>query len=128
MELPEKNGDEKLAMISRVNKKKTELEEKAKALAGQTDKVILNAVAIAGTLALTFFIVRSIAGRSSKKSKGEKAGEIIESKDSEGNDQSLLSVIGSRIAEGATIFLLGLAKEQLAGYLKSRQRENENPQ
>jgi hypothetical protein len=128
MQLPEKNESEKMAMISRVNQKKTELEEKAKALAGQTDKVILNAAVIVGALTLTFFVVRSIAGRSSKKSKEEKADETTPVKVSEGNEQSLLSTVGSRVAEGAVIFLLGLAKEQLTGYLKSRQKENENPQ
>ena len=128
MQLPEKNESEKMAMISRVNQKKTELEEKAKALSGQTDKVILNAAVIVGALTLTFFVVRSIAGRSSKKSKEEKPDETTPVKVSEGNEQSLLSIVGSRVAEGAVIFLLGLAKEQLTGYLKSRQKENENPQ
>jgi len=128
MQLPEKNESEKMTMISRVNQKKTELQEKAKALAGQTDKVILNAAVIVGALMLTFFVVRSIAGRSSKKSKEEKSGEATEVKSSEGNEQSLLSTVGSRVAEGAVIFLLGLAKEQLTTYLKARQKENENPQ
>lgn len=126
MELLEKNDPEKMEMVSRVNRKKTELEEKAKALAGQTDKVILNAVAIVGALAITFIIVRNIAGRSSKKSKQEKPDGAASVPDSSGTEPSLLTTIGSRIAEGATIFLLGLAKEKLTEYLKSRQQENEN--
>lgn len=127
MELLEKNDPEKMAMVSRVNQKKTDLEEKARALAGQTDKVILNAVAIVGALAITFIIVRNIAGKSDKKSKKEKADSAPAAQDSSGTEPSLLATIGSRIAEGATIFLLGLAKDKLTEYLKSRQQENENP-
>jgi len=126
MELLESNDPQKISLINRVNQKKSELEEEASTLAKRTDKILLNALVIGGTLALTFFIVRNLSKGSSKKEKQED----IESKDcinqQKENQSSVISEIGSRLAEGAVLFLLGLAKDKLSEYLNSREKGNEH--
>lgn len=123
MELSAKNDLVKSELEDRVKRKQFEMQEEASNLARQSDKMIKNALIIGGALVLTFFVVRSLTGKSTKK---------IEKKDSSPSDPeassappSMIAEIGSRIAEGAVIFLLGLAKEQLSEYLKSRRKENE---
>lgn len=112
------------ALLQRVNLKKSEMEEEAAKLSNQSDKMIKNALIIGGALVVTFFVVRSLTGKSSKKN--DKELNPQDSSDQEPAGSSMISEIGSRVAEAAVVFLLGLAKEQLSGYLKSRQKENEN--
>lgn len=124
MEFLQGSNKEMSALLQRVNQKKSEMEEEASKLSRQSDKLIKNALIIGGALVVTFFVVRSLTGKSSKKN--EKELNPQDSSDQEPTGSSMISEIGSRVAEAAVVFLLGLAKEQLSGYLKSRQKENEN--
>jgi len=124
MEFLQGSNKEMSALLQRVNLKKSEMEEEAAKLSNQSDKMIKNALIIGGALVVTFFVVRSLTGKSSKKN--DKELNPQDSSDQEPAGSSMISEIGSRVAEAAVVFLLGLAKEQLSGYLKSRQKENEN--
>lgn len=128
MELLENSDEEKIMLVNRVNEKKFELEEEAKGLAKKGDKILLNALVIGGTLALTYFIIRNISKGSEKQTAKEEKIGSEHSNHKENNQASLISEIGSRVAEGATLFLLNLAKDKLTEYLKSRQKENEHSQ
>lgn len=125
MELLESNDPQKISLINKVNQKKNELEEEATALSKSTDKLLLNALVIGGTLALTFFIVRNLSKGSSKKEKQEEIETNESTNASKENQTSVISEIGSRLAEGAVLFLLGLAKDKLSEYLNSREKGNE---
>ena len=126
MELLESNDPQKISLINKVNQKKNELEEEASALSKRTDKLLLNALVIGGTLALTFFIVRNLSKGSSKKEKQEEIETNESTNASKENQSSVISEIGSRLAEGAVLFLLGLAKDKLSEYLNSREKGNEH--
>lgn len=126
MGLSSKNDLEKSELEGRVKRKQIEMQEEASNLARQSDKMIKNALIIGGALVLTFFVVRSLTGKSSKKI--EKEESPLSDSEASSSQPSMIAGIGSRIAEGAVIFLLGLAKEQLSEYLKSRRKENEYSQ
>jgi len=126
MELLESRDQEKNMLMNRVNEKRFELEEEAKDLAKRGDKILLNALVIGGTLALTYFIIRNISKGSGNKTPKEVTNDAEHTARTEHNQASIISEIGSRVAEGATLFLLNLAKDKLTEYLKSRQRENEH--
>ena len=126
MELLESNDPQKISLINKVNQKKNELEEEASALSKRTDKLLLNALVIGGTLALTFFIVRNLSKGRSKKEKQEEIETNESTNASKENQSSVISEIGSRLAEGAVLFLLGLAKDKLSEYLNSREKGNEH--
>lgn len=128
MELLESSDPQKISLINKVNQKKNELEEEAAALAKRTDKLLLNALVIGGTLALTFFIVRNLSKGSSKKERQEDSEPQGLSANSKDAQPSVISEIGSRLAEGAAVLLLGLAKDKLSDYLRSREKENEHTQ
>lgn len=126
MGLSANNNLEKSELEDRVKRKQFEMQEEASNLARQSDKMIKNALIIGGALVLTFFVVRSLTGKSSKKI--EKKESAPSDPEASSSQPSMIAGIGSRIAEGAVIFLLGLAKEQLSEYLKSRRKENEYSQ
>lgn len=123
MELMEGTDKERSLLLQKINQKKSEIEEEATKLTRQSEKMIRNALVIGGALVVTFFVVRSLTAKSSKKDENDSI--MTDSAEKESKGSSLISEIGSRIAEAAVVFLLGLAKEQLSGYLKSREKENE---
>lgn len=123
MEMTEGTDKERSLLLHRINQKKSEMEEEATKLTRQSDKMIRNALVIGGALVITFFIVRSLTAKSSKKE--EKESIVGDSTEKGNSSSSFISEVGSRVAEAAVVFLLGLAKEQLSGYLKSREKENE---
>jgi len=135
MELLEMQDPEKKRLMDEANKHKAAISADVHAVSERTETIIKNALLIGGALALTYALVRSFSGGKSKKKKSKAikivtqtpqeaaSGTVAKAED---ESESLLSQIGIKIANEATLFLLNLAKEKLTEYLQSGKESNEN--
>jgi hypothetical protein len=128
MELLDNDDDLKRDLLRKSAKHREEIEGEVKLITENTEKVIVNALIIGGSLALTYFLVRQLSGTSRKKTKGRRKsiklvhaeapavmeGENIEEPSSLG----VIGQVGGALATQASMFLLNLAKEKLVEYLK----------
>ena len=131
MELLESQDPEKKKLIETSDRHKRALEKEVSALAQKADKMVTNALIIGGSLALTYFLISSISSSRKKKKKNKqkaqgKAMEGDEEMSEEDHNPSILSQIGTRVLNEASVILLDIAKEKLAEYLESRKNTDEN--
>jgi hypothetical protein len=134
MELLETN-DAKGLLLKKSAKHKKSLEDEAKLLSENAEKIVTNAFIIGGTLALTYFVITRFSKSKSKgKSKAkkikvikEREGNVEEASFDNGSDESVVAKIGSAIAAQATVFLLGLAKDKLSAFLQSNFQKEAEP-
>lgn len=130
MELLETQDPEKKRLIETSNRHREELERELDDMGDRSQKMLKNALIIGGALALTYIVVSQISHRKSKKKKSKTVAPENSAKqvheDEEDHSPSIFSEIGTQVASAATVFLLDLAKEKLADYLKSNKRKDEN--
>jgi hypothetical protein len=89
--------------------------------------MIINGLIIAGSLAITYFIISQWGGRKSKKKKAKaKEKEPAAETDDALDEPSLISQIGHKVINQASIILLDIVKEKLLEYLDSRKKGDEN--
>lgn len=134
MELLESQDPEKKKLIETSDRHKRELEKEVHDLTKKTERVLTNALIIGGSLALTYFVISSLSGKKKrKKNKAAKARAASASPD--GIDEeleeadygpSIVSQIGTRVLNQATVMILQIAKEKLFEYLESRKKADEN--
>lgn len=130
MEILEKQDPEKKRLMDEANKHKQNLTKDVRLVSEQTEKMVTNALIIGGALALTYFLISELGSKSKKKKlksvklvthapvQTSPEEEIVES-------NSILSQIGTKIANEATVFLLNLAKEKLNEYLQANKKSDE---
>jgi hypothetical protein len=126
MELLETNDPKNLLLKKSARHKKL-LEDEVKLLSENTEKLVTNALIIGGTLAVTYFLVRQFSKSKSKKKSKTKKIHLIKGSEAkvetpsvqEESEPGIVSQIGSALAAQATVFLLGLAKDKLSGYLQT---------
>ncbi|MCU0419377.1 MAG: hypothetical protein MUC38_06935 [Cyclobacteriaceae bacterium] len=124
MELLEVQDPEKKRLIESSERHKRELEREVKAISERTETIAKNALIIGGVLALTYLLI-SQAGRDKPRKRKERAlGQEEETEDFGPATPSLLSQIGSRVVDQATLILLDVAKQKLTEFLHSRKHEN----
>ncbi|QSE98616.1 hypothetical protein [Fulvivirga lutea] len=117
------NSKVKLESLSEEHEK--ELEKELEALTEKGRQLATNALMIAGGLALSYLVFKSIfSSEPKKKKKKVKRTEAIEGEAIE-TEASMFGQIGSALAKEATVFLLGIAKEKLVEYLNSRNESAE---
>ena len=142
MEILEKQDPEKKRLMDEARKHKEAISGDIHSVSESTEKMITNAVVIGGALALTYLLVRQLSGGKSlpcrqagKKKKSKTVKLIAQSaqqedaspeQETEDVGESLLSQIGTKIANQATLMLLNLAKEKLSEYLQSRKESHED--
>jgi hypothetical protein len=134
MEILEMQDPEKKRLMDEAKKHKDAITGDVRAVSERTETIIKNALLIGGALALTYVLVRSFSGGKSKKKKSKTVKLITQApqestatdEEIDDDDNSLLSQIGTKIANEATVLLLDLAKEKLAEYLQSRKQPNED--
>ena len=127
MELLENQNPERRKLMEASDRYKRELQNDINEISVKTEKVITNALVIGGTLALTYFIVNQLTSnyKRPRKKKGSVSKEQpaeIEAEEIE--EPSLLSKLGTKLVDQATILLLDIAKEKLAEYIQSKKRED----
>jgi hypothetical protein len=132
MELLEAQDPEKRKLLETSERHRRELEREVTDIGQRTEQVVTNALIVGGALALTYIIVRQFSkGKSGKKkhkkkkSSAESNGVVEESQISLAPEQpSLLSEIGNKVINQATLILVDLAREKLMEYLESRKRND----
>lgn len=134
MELLEIQDPEKKKLIESSERHKRALEKELSLLAEKKTRMVTNALVIGGTLALTYFVISSIAKKKRKKKKlrlaaiKEETGadhEDLEVEEEE-KEPSELGKMGIHLLTQVSAMLLGLAREKLSEYLESRKKNNEH--
>ena len=132
MEILEKQDPEKRRLMDEAKRHKENLTQDVRLVSQETEKIVTNALIIGGALALTYFLINELGSKSKKKK--SKAVKLVTQAPAESNaddepevNDSILSQIGNKIANEATVFLLNLAKEKLNEYLQSGKKpEHQN--
>ena len=129
MELLETTDPDKKRLIEASDRHKREMEKEVKSISDKTEKMLINGLIIGGSLVLTYYLISQWGGKKkSRKKKGkEKAAVNVEVEDDEEEDvvaaPSMISQIGTKVINQATLILLDIAKEKLLEYLESRKRD-----
>jgi hypothetical protein len=130
MELLETHDPEKRKLFESSQRHRKEMEREIKDISEKSEKILKNVLIIGGALALTYVVVSQL---SSSKTKKRKAKKNVENEDSiqihegpENETPSLLSKMGDKAINMATMLLLDIAKEKLSEYLQHRKSSNEN--
>lgn len=129
MELLETDDPIKGQLLQRSAKHREQLEDDARMISENTEKILTNALVIGGALALTYFVISSFSG--SKKKKKSKTAEIRLVHGNAGDEQrqavsaepeppGMMAQIGTALAAQATALVLSLAKEKLMEFLESQ--------
>jgi hypothetical protein len=128
MELLETQDPEKRKLLETSNRHRQEMEREIKDISEKSGKVLKNALIIGGALAVTYIVVNQLSSAKSRKKKSKKDNDIDDSVDEEPADESpsLLSKMGDKALNMATVLLLDLAKEKLSEYLQHRKSKDEN--
>ena len=128
MELLETQDPEKRRLLETSNRHRQEMEREIKDISQKTEKVLKNALIIGGALALTYIVVSQLSSSKSKKKKSRKGKDVENLVNEEPADESpsLLSQMGDKALNMATVLLLDLAKEKLSEYLQHRKSKNED--
>jgi hypothetical protein len=133
MELLETQDPEKKKLLELSDRHRRELEKEVKDISQRTERVVTNALIVGGVLALSYFAVTQFSKSKSKKKKHKKVQEESEESnngivqaavDSSPATPSLMSEIGTKIINQATLILIELAKEKLMEYLQSRKKDD----
>jgi len=128
MELLETN-DAKRDLLRRSAAQKAALEDEVRVLSERTERALINALVVGGTLAVGYLVYRQLSNKGKKKKrKYDKnvvatSPQLVESE--EDNDQSsgILAGVGGIVASQLLSVLLALAKEKLIEYLHSEEKQ-----
>ena len=128
MELLERQDPEKKRLIESSERHKYEMEREVKDISDRSEKMLKNALIIGGALALTYMVVNQLSSTKVKKKKTKKAksAEVEAVEDEEDESPSVLSQMGDKLVNTATLFLLDMAKEKLSEYLQPKKAKDEN--
>ena len=138
MELMETDDPVKSRLLKQTSRYREDLEDEAKVISDRTEKIITNALIIGGALALTYFAYKQLSGSDSKKKHKSKVKKIkvIGAAPAETEEEvsveetsgpgKMISQIGTALVSQASVFLLSLAKEKLAEYLRAQEEKKSN--
>ncbi|HTH58353.1 MAG TPA: hypothetical protein VL728_20040 [Cyclobacteriaceae bacterium] len=127
MELLETHDPEKKKLIESSLRHKYEMEREVKEISDRSEKMLKNALIIGGALALTYVVVNQLSSTKIKKKKPKKTKSAeVELEDEEDESPSILSQMGDKFVNTATLFLLDLAKEKLSDYLQTKKTKDAN--
>ena len=130
MESLEPKDSDKRRLFEATERHKRELEQEVRSLSDKTEKMLVNGLIIGGSLVLTYFFIRQWGGSKARKKKAR--AKAVEAEESEAGSNvalaapSVISQIGNKVINQASIILLDIAKEKLLEYLDSRKKRDEN--
>ena len=126
MELLETQDPEKRKLLETSNRHRQEMEREIKDISEKSEKVLKNALIIGGALALTYIVVNQLSSSKRKKKKQKKEKEIDNLSSEEPRDESpsMISQIGDKALNMATVLLLDLAKDKFSEYLQHRKSKD----
>jgi len=122
MEFLETQDPEKKKLLETSHSHRQEMTRELKDISEKSEKVLRNALIIGGVLSLTYLVVNQLLSSKTKKKKAKKesADENSAAEENLVEPPSLLSKMGDKAINMATLFLLDLAKEKLSEYLQHR--------
>ena len=133
MELLETQDPERKKLIETSDRHKRAMEKEVDELTKKTDRMLMNALIIGGSLAVTYFLIGSIAKRKKKKKKkvglasaASPEGPAVQADEQEDDEPSVITKVGNHLLQQATMLLLDLAKDKLMEYLESRKKADEH--
>lgn len=133
---PASDNPEKGELLQKSAHHRQLLEDEVKLISERSEKILTNALVIGGALAVTYFLVSGLSGKTGKKkararkiklveSKGDSATSPDETEDEE-QEAGFVSQIGAVIAAQATAFLLSIAREKIVEFLESQAARKDN--
>jgi hypothetical protein len=128
MEFLETQDPEKIKLLETSHRHRQEMTRELKDISEKSEKVLRNALIIGGVLSLTYLVVNQLSSSKTrkKKAKKESSGENSAVEENFVEPPSLLSKMGDKAINMATLFLLDLAKEKLSEYLQQRKSKDED--
>ena len=126
MELLETQDPEKRKLLETSHRHRQEMEREIKDISQKTEKVLKNALIIGGALALTYLVFNHLSSTTEKKKKLKNKAIDDPHEEREEEAPSMLSKMGDKAMNMATLFLLDLAKDKLSEYLQQRKSKNED--
>jgi hypothetical protein len=128
MEFLETQDPEKKKLLETSHSHRQEMTRELKDISEKSEKVLRNALIIGGVLSLTYLVVNQLLSSKTKKKKAKKesADENSAAEENLVEPPSLLSKMGDKAINMATLFLLDLAKEKLSEYLQHRKSKDED--
>ena len=128
MEFLETQDPEKIKLLETSHRHRQEMTRELKDISEKSEKVLRNALIIGGVLSLTYLVVNQLLSSKTKKKKAKKesADENSAAEENLVEPPSLLSKMGDKAINMATLFLLDLAKEKLSEYLQQRKSKDED--
>lgn len=132
MELLETQDPEKKKLLETSDRHRRELEKEVQDISQRTERVLTNALIVGGVLALSYFAVSQFTKRRSKKKKHKKErpqteneqAEVVDTEDESDATPSLLSDIGTKVINQATLILIEIAREKVLEYLENRKKDD----
>ena|SRR5690242_13394819 len=132
MELLETQDPEKRKLLESSERHRRELEREVAEITQKTEKVLTNALIVGGALAIGYLVFSQFSKGKSKKKKNKKQkvqadapGAIPEPMVAAAPETpSLLSEIGTKVINQATLILIDIAREKLMEYLEKRKQND----
>ncbi len=111
---------EKKRLLRKAAAHRAELETEFEEITRRSEKILTHVLIIGGTIALTYLLVRQLAGSKPKKKlkTNENSTEQAEQQTTISPLTGILTHVGTVLTSQATVFLLSLAKEKLTSYLR----------
>ena len=136
MELLETQDPDRKRLLETSDHHKRAMEKQLNEMTKKTDQMLMNALIIGGSLAATYFIISTLSSKRKKKKKkiaeaaaaaaGESPVQAVEEEEDDDDEPTLLSKVGTRLIDQATVILLDLAKQKLAEYMASRNKSDDH--
>ena len=126
----QQSNDPKEELLKKSERHRQELKDEVRMISERTEKVLINALIIGGTLAAAYFLMRQFSGGSPRRKKKVATPKIKIVKATEDGEETetieepsapgVVSQIGAALASQATVFLLSIAKEKLMQFLDTQ--------
>lgn len=133
---PASDNPEKGELLQKSAHHRQLLEDEVKLISERSEKILTNALVIGGALAVTYFFVSGLSGKTGKKKNKARKIKLVEGKDdsttsadeteTEELEAGFVSQIGAVIAAQATTFLLSIAREKIVEFLESQAAKKGN--
>lgn len=134
MELLETQDPDKKRLIETSDRHKRALEKELSGLTEKTDRMLMNALIIGGSLAATYFVISSLSKKRKKKKKKAAMDAAAKSgiPSPQPTDQeeeagvSILGEVGTKVLNMGAVMLLDIAREKISEYLATRNKPDEH--
>jgi hypothetical protein len=131
MELLESQDPEKRKLLELSERHRKELQREVSDITQKTERVLTNALIVGGVMALSYFAVTQFSKSKKKKKHKKQQAEVddavaatLEVADASPAAPSMLSQIGNRVLDQATLILIELAREKIMEYLQNRKKDD----